>query len=131
MKYTISRNPEQVKLLKQYNLRYAAMATCVDGSHELILDEEFDNAPKYVQKYIVAHEKGHILMKNALNDEYKADYWAVRKLGRKTCVKALWWMTRDAKNVFVAMELFDRMFFCLTGMKNFWFGINRWFVISK
>lgn len=125
MKYTISRDPEQVKLLKQNNIRYAAMATCVDGSHELILDKEFDNAPKYVQEFLVAHEKGHICMKNALNDEYKADYYAVKKLGRKFCVKALWWMIRDSLDIGVAMELFDRMFFCLTGMKNFWFIVIR------
>jgi len=122
MKYTISRNPEQTKLLAQYNLRYAAMATCIDGTHELIIGEEFDNAPKYVQDFIIHHEEGHILNGQ---DEYDADSNAVKEMGKAKAIKALWWMYMDATNFAAGLELLDRITYIVIGEKHLIATVRR------
>lgn len=81
----VSYNPT---LLKNNSVYLAAT-----DNEKIYVDDLFKNMPKYIQKYILLHEEGHIISghphKRNLSQELEADRYAVKKMGKRLVYKAI------------------------------------------
>lgn len=104
--YEVSRD---TGLMKQFNMKLASAMTFTDGSKKIVVDDSFFDMPVYVQKAILAHEEGHIVL-NHFDDidllnkakrslvsatghvqqvELDADLYAAKKVGKQDMINAL------------------------------------------
>ena len=65
--------------LKANGLYIAALADYVDGSHAILVDDNYCSMPRFVQRFIIAHELGH--MNNQCNETI-ADRYAMKEVGK-------------------------------------------------
>jgi hypothetical protein len=75
---------------------FAMCARYVDDTYAIIVDDEFNLAPKEVREFIIWHELGHIHNDKdsirTLECEHKADMYAVSKVGQANAIIALNYM---------------------------------------
>lgn len=65
--------------LKMHGIRLAALADYTDGHSAILVDDDYYELPQLVQKFIIAHEMGHM---NQQHNEWIADSNAVKELGK-------------------------------------------------
>lgn len=72
--------------LKANGLYIAALADYVDGSHAILVDDNYYAMPKFVQRFVIAHELGHM---DHQQNETVADRHAVKKVGKIRAMLAM------------------------------------------
>ena len=96
LNYVISRETEDVNLIKSYHIAYCTVDKTSTGGYKVIVTEDFDRAPVDVQKFLLTLMEAYIY--NKLTDE-EADKYAVKLMGKEKCINALKWIKNDAHNI--------------------------------
>ena len=93
------------ELVRKNGIIFAMYCLYSDGSSEIIVDDEFNIAPKEVREFIIWHELGHIGNADDIRNlscEIKADAFAASKIGSNNAVDALKYMWRRLANIDVS-----------------------------
>lgn len=77
--------------LKMNGIYLAALADYTDGHSVILVDDEFFSLPALVQKFIIAHEMGHM---NQQRNEWVADSNAIKEMGRIKTLIAMWYLLK-------------------------------------
>lgn len=103
------------KLLKENGIYFAALATYTNGTQEVVVTDEYHNAPKMVRDFLYWHEVGHMVHNHnglrSLVTEEQADAYAVKHIGKTKAIIALnyMWTTLSTVDVSACMDIPSRL----------------------